>query len=109
VDDMGEWTTCQQSWLGHTHLVGLMHSLPIFEREWESMLIYCIIGMLRAQWIDSMYATIDQFTHFPMISLEMTELSSGRCLESMSSSESLPVIGTNFLFRYSRSSMTVDL
>jgi hypothetical protein len=32
-----------------------------------------------------------------------------RCLESMSSTESLPVIESNFLFRYLKSSMVVDL
>jgi hypothetical protein len=30
LGDMGECTTCQQSRLGHTHLAGLMQSLPIF-------------------------------------------------------------------------------
>jgi hypothetical protein len=80
--DMGECTTCQQSRSGHTHPTGLMQSLAISGREWESMLTDCITGLPRVQWEDSMYATIDQFTHFPVISSEygatqVTELSSG--------------------------------
>jgi hypothetical protein len=50
------------------------------------MFIYCIIGLLRVQGVDSMCAEIDQlleFMHFPMISLEygearMIDLSCGK-------------------------------
>jgi hypothetical protein len=46
------------------------------------MLTDCITNLPRVQWVDSMYAVIDQFTHFPVISLEygatqVTKLSSG--------------------------------
>jgi hypothetical protein len=117
LGDMGECTTCQQSRSGHTHLAGLMQSLPISEREWESMLIDCITGLPRVQGADSMCTTIDQsseFMHFPVISSEygeaqVTKLSSGEMFRVHEQLESLPVIGTNFLFRYSRSSMAVDL
>jgi hypothetical protein len=48
--DMGECTTCQQSRSGHTHPTGLMQSLAISGREWESMLTDCITGLPRVQW-----------------------------------------------------------
>jgi hypothetical protein len=92
ADDMAEWMTCQQSWLGHTHLAGLLQSFPISEQQWESMLIDCITGMVRAQWTDNMYVMINQFTHFSMISLEMTELS---IREMLRVHEQLRVIASN--------------
>jgi hypothetical protein len=72
------------------------------------MLIDRITGLPRVQGEDSMSS---KFTHFPVMSLEcgaaqVIELSSGEMFRvHMSSSESLPVIGTNFLFWYLRSSM----
>jgi hypothetical protein len=59
LGDMGECMTCLQSRSGHTHFAGLMQSLPISEREWESMLIDCITGISRVQGEDSMCTTID--------------------------------------------------
>jgi hypothetical protein len=41
--------------------------ISAMSREWEIMLIDCITGILRAQWIDSGCATFVQlaeFTHF---------------------------------------------
>jgi hypothetical protein len=61
------------------------------------MLTYCITGLPRVQWEDSRYAMIDQFTHFPVISLEcgatqVTELSSGEMFRVHEKHGSLPVI-----------------
>jgi hypothetical protein len=78
------------------------------------MLIDCITGLPRVQWEDSMYATIDQFTHFLVISSEygvtqVTELSSGEGFRVHEQPRVISSDRTNFLFRYSRSSMEVDL
>jgi hypothetical protein len=74
VDDVGgdmrECTTYQQSRSGCTRPTGLMQSLTTSRQEWESILTDCITGILRVQWANSMYAVIDQFTHFPIVSSE---------------------------------------
>jgi hypothetical protein len=47
--------------IGTHSSTGLMQSLAISGREWESMLIDCITGIPRVQWEDSVCAVIVQF------------------------------------------------
>ena len=68
--DMRKCTTYQQSKSGCTRPTGLMQSLTTSRQEWESILTDYITGILGVQWANSMYAMIDQFTHFPIVSSE---------------------------------------
>jgi hypothetical protein len=55
-----ECTTCQQNKSEQTHLVGLLQSLPIPEKKWESISMDFITGLPRVQGKDCIFVVVDQ-------------------------------------------------
>jgi hypothetical protein len=64
MNHVKECTTCQENKDEHTHPVGLLQPLPIPEHKWESISMYFITGLPRAQGKDFIFVVVDRLTKF---------------------------------------------
>jgi hypothetical protein len=62
-----ECTICQVNKYEHTHPIGLLQPLPIYEHKWESISMDFITGLPKAQGKDCIFVVLDKLTKFAHI------------------------------------------
>jgi hypothetical protein len=64
MNNVKEFTTCQENKDGHMHPAGLLQPLPILENKWESISMDFITGLPRAQGKDCIFMVVDKLMNF---------------------------------------------